>query len=302
MKKSKAPMWWGLILLIAAVAAIIIGYNVGIEKVTEEVVDIRVKEEKPSPSTSPSTSPLIKESPQITQVVPKEKEVITIVEIDEKEPPPEKDPCELLDDQIREFFIFLNTQEYIKVLEQGTDTYDHFKVILDRMMMNLPVPAGEGLAQEIMSRNIFHFFRILKKNDLKLLKEIIKHEEETLEMNLDIFYRWLLPEKICPDPNKIKPSLKQMYHYAGFFLNTIGGRAYLFRRTQEQRILINYYCMNIIYKAEISGLNSYGIDISPWIIPLMIEIESYPGLRFKDEYLGKLKFLQSYYTTRMTEN
>ena len=37
MKKSKAPIWWGLILLIAAIAAIIIGYNLGIEKVTEEV-------------------------------------------------------------------------------------------------------------------------------------------------------------------------------------------------------------------------------------------------------------------------
>jgi len=294
MKKSKAPIWWGLILLIAAVAAIIIGYNLGIEKVSEEVIDIRVKEEKPLPA--------VKESPQIKQVIPKEKEVLTIVEIEKKEAPPEEDPCDILDDQIREFFNFLNKQEYIKALEQETDTYEHFKTILDRMMMRLPVPAGEGLAQEIMSRNIFHFFRIFKKNDLRLLKEIIKNEEETLEMNLDVFYRWLLPINECPDPKKIKPSLKQMYHYAGFFLNTIGGRAYLFRRTQEQRILINYYCMNIMHEAEINGLNSYGIDISPWIMPLMIEVESYPGLRFREDYLGRLKVLQAYYTNRMTGN
>ena len=78
------------------------------------------------------------------------------------------------------------------------------------MMMRLPVPAGEGLAQEVMTMNIFHFFRILKKNDLKLVKEVIKNEEETLEMNMDIFFRWLLPKNKCPDPDKIKPSLKQM--------------------------------------------------------------------------------------------
>jgi len=294
MKRSKAPMWWGLILLIAAVAAIIIGYNLGIEKVTEEVIDIRIKEE-----TSP---PEIKEPPKIKQAIPQEKDIITIAEAEKNEPPPEEYPCDLLEDQIQEFFSFLNKQEYIKTLEQETDTYDHFKTILDRMMIHLPVPAGEGLRQEIMSRNIFHLFRIFKKNDLRLLKTIIKNEEETLEMNLDIFYRWLLPKNICPDPNKVKPSLQQMYHYAGFFLNTIGGRAYLFRRTQKQRILISYYCMNIMYEAEINGLNTYGIDISPWIDPLIMEITSYPDLRFREEYLAKLNILQDYYNSRIAGN
>jgi hypothetical protein len=293
MKKNRSPIFWVLILLFVAVAAIIIGYNLGIKKVSDEVTDMRVKEKNPM-------SPSDKESPQVKQEIPEEKEIITLEDIEEGTL--SEDTCELLEEQVREFFIYLNKQEYIKTLEQERDTYDHFKTIIYSMMMRLPVPAGEGLAQEVMSLNIFHFFRILKKSDLKLISEVIKNEEDTLELNLAIFFKWLAAGNKCPDPDKIKPSLRQMYHYAGFFLNTIGGRAYLFRRTQEQRLLISYYCMLIMHEAEKNGLNSYGIDISPWTLPLIMEIESCPDLKFREEYIGRLKVLQDYYSVRRTEN
>ena len=53
--------------------------------------------------------------------------------------------------------------------------------------------------------------------------------------------------------------------------------------------------MRIMHEAEMNGLNSSGIDVSPWIVPLMVEIESYPDLRFREEYISKLSELQEYY-------
>ena len=74
------------------------------------------------------------------------------------------------------------------------------------------------------------------------------------------------------------PSLETLYEYAGFFLNTLGGRNYLMRRNAQLRILTSYYCLLILDKANDETLNRYGIDIRPHIKLVLSEIKNAKSL------------------------
>ena len=132
------------------------------------------------------------------------------------------------------------------------------------------------------------------RNDLGI-REVIKNEQDTMEMNLEMFYGWLMMGDRCPDAEGIRPSLDILYHYAGFFLNTTGGRAYLFRRTPELRLLVSYYCLSILHEADKKGKNNYGLDIYPFISPLLKEISLYTDFQFQSDYINNLNKMVNYY-------
>ena len=216
-------------------------------------------------------------------------------DITEKMPPEEEDHCIQIENDVQDFFAYLNNKDYIQSLEPGIDTYERFKGLIKKLSSLPPIPAGEGIDSMIMTKNIFHLFRILDRKDLRLIKEIMRKEADTLDMNLDMFYKWVMSEDRCPDPEGMRPSLDLLYQYAGFFLNTIGGRAYLFRRPVEIRLLISYYCLLIVHEADKRGKNVYGIDIFPEIASITKEISFYPDFHFQNEYILRLTSLQDFY-------
>ena len=163
---------------------------------------------------------------------------------------------------------------------------------------NPPIPAGEGIDTMIMTKNIFHFYRILDDTNVRLLREILRNEKDSWEINLDLFFKWFMVGEQCPDSVGIRPSLDVAYQYAGFFVNAIGGRSYLFRRSVEIRLLISYYCLLIIHEADKQGKNNYGIDIFPQIASVAKEISLYPDFHFQDEYLQQLNRISDYYLKR----
>ncbi|MBN1850047.1 MAG: hypothetical protein JW932_15855 [Deltaproteobacteria bacterium] len=293
MKTDRRRVWWTLFLLIASGIAILAGYYLGTERGTEKKEAI--VEEK-GESTQAGQPPLT------TREASSPNEGIQMEEIET--PPAEKkavereDECALIDEQIKDFFVYLNGKDYIQQLEKGIDTYDRFKALIKYLSANLPVPSGERRDAEMMKKNIFFFFRTLKNKDLRLINEIIKNEADNLEINLDIFYQWLTMGDRCPDPEEIRPSWDTLYHYAGFFINTIGGRSYLFRRPTNLRLIFQYYCLLIIHEMDKTGKNRYGIDIIPQIAPLMKEMGSNSDLQFQNEYLNQLIIIRNYYKER----
>jgi len=178
------------------------------------------------------------------------------------------------------------------------DTYTRFKKILNRLAARPPVPAGEGTAPAIIIKNVYHFYRVLDRKDLRLIRHIVTKEKETLEFNLEIFYRWVGLGNRCPDPEGMRPSKEILYKYAGFFINTTGGRACLFRRSSDIRLLVSYYCLLIINEADKKGGNSYGIDILPYIEPIREEILLHTHFQFQSEYINKLDSLKRYYQSK----
>jgi hypothetical protein len=206
-----------------------------------------------------------------------------------------EDYCRKIDKSVQDFFTYLNRERYVRNLEGDMNSYERFKSVMMKLSSEPPVPAGENMDTLIMTRNIYHFYRLLESEDIRLIREILRNEADSLELNLDIFYKWLMLGDKCPDPEKIRPSLEVLYQYAGFFLNTIGGRAYLYRRPLNVRLLITYYSLLIVHEADKRGKNTYGIDVFPDVTPLAREISLYPDFHFQNEYILQLTQLQNYY-------
>ncbi|MBN2062422.1 MAG: hypothetical protein JW882_18615 [Deltaproteobacteria bacterium] len=313
MKKKRSRIWWGLLILLLLAIAIFFGYYLGrdnalveeaalVEEVVEKAKKIPLKIKEVNP-VSNSTHGIKErnERNEIEQIEETEPQKVRIA-IKGKEPsigipaqPLKEDYCAQIESQFSDFFIYLDSRDYIKEMDLKTDSLSLYKKILGELSSNPPIPSGEGLSPEIMNTNIFFLFRILDWEDICFVKEVLKHEADTIEMNMDLFYQFFMSRDQCPDPENLRPTFRILYHYAGFFLNTIGGRACLFRRTSTVRLLMTYYSILVIHEADKTGGNNYGIDICPEIAPLMREISIQPDLRFQNEYISQLTGIKDYY-------
>jgi hypothetical protein len=206
-----------------------------------------------------------------------------------------QDECLKMEKEVTEFLAYLDKKDYIRRLGIEEDVFSRFKKIVHRLSLNPPTPAGEGLKNGMIIKNIYHLYRALSSQDLKLIRLILQNESDTLEINLAALYPWLMSADKCSQKDGLPPSLDTIYRYAGFFVNSIGGRAYLFRRKTRLRLLMNYYCLLIIHEADKKKMNSFGIDIGPFLEPLAEEIENYQFLYYRKEYAGKLIDLKNYY-------
>jgi hypothetical protein len=209
-----------------------------------------------------------------------------------------EDECERLGRELKEFFAYLDTKDYVRELGIGEDSYSRFKKILHVLSLQPPLPAGEGINYDKIIENIYHFYRVLSLKDLRLIRLVAKHEAQSMEINLALFYRWLMSGDQCSGEQGRPPSWDTIYRYAGFLVNSIGGRAYLFRRDTRLRLLFTYYCLLIIHEADKRKMNSFGIDIKPFLEPLAEEIENYQLLYFRREYAGTLIEIKNYYARK----
>lgn len=249
--------------------------------------ELRPEAKPPAPSETPPAESQTRRVP-----IPKPQESALI------SGPPDENMCLRLDGTVHDFFRYLDRQNYVQHLDPEIDTFQRFQQVLKRLASRPPIPAGEGIDPQITVGNVYHLFRVLDRRDLRLIKEIIRNEQDTLEFNLRIFYEWLNLDGECHNSAGYKPSLKVLYHYAGFFLNTIGGRAYLFRQNPSLRLLVSYYSVMIIHEADQKGQNTYGIDILPFIAPLKREILRYTDFQYQGDYIQTLENLESYYVAR----
>jgi hypothetical protein len=295
-KKNGKPLLPWLFILIGLMVASLGVYFVLVEraKVERRVEETGELDRKITPDQKAITPLIDEEEP----VEPVEKASVLTEEAVEKEPVDLEDRCGEIEDRVQDFFSYLNKEDYIQDLETGKDIYEHFETLMKKLSSQPPIPAGEGLDSLTMTKNVYHFYRVLDEDEIRLTKQVLKNEAEYLEINLDTFFQWLVPADLCPDLDQARPSLDVLYQYAGFFLNTIGGRAYLFRRSTPVRLLISYYSLLIIHEADKRGKNSYGIDISPEISRLAKEISVYPDFQLQNTYIQKLTELQNYYLER----
>jgi hypothetical protein len=289
---SKRVWWW---LLFFLVLGALIGYLLR--------GDLGKESEKPalSEKTAPSsenTATFAKEEPttasEPTEAAGESSQPSTTVPIT----PLMKKTVSTTELSLSEFFAYLDQQPSIRHLDLQGGTKERFKIILKKLSSRLPVPAGEGIDPRILTANVYHFFRTLDRQDIRLIKEIIRHERENMEMDLRMFFRWFMEGDGDPDLDRLRPSLATAYPYAGYLLNTIGGRAYLLRRPSTVRVLLTYYSLLIAYQADKERKNSYGIDLYPYVRALEEEITHYPDLQYQQEYLEKLDHIRQYYVSK----
>lgn len=208
----------------------------------------------------------------------------------------EKEPLsfEEIEEQIKAFFSYLDQQDYVQAYGLKGGTYEQFKLILKKMSTNPPLISDETASLYNLYRNMAYFFRILGKQRLNLVKDILHNEGEILESVMQTFYLWATYEDTDREKTG-QPTLKTLYTYSGFFLNTLAGRSYLMRRDSKIRILTTYYSVLILDKANDEQLNPGGLDIRPHIEFLLNDLQTQIGLVHQEQYLTEMKQLAEKY-------
>ena len=203
--------------------------------------------------------------------------------------------CEDIKRNSTAFFNHLDKQAYVQSYGITKSSYEFFKQILTQLSETTPRVTGEMVELTTLMSNMAYFYRVLGKKRVDLIREILKNESDITESVLTTFYQRATSCDRCDETEEECPSLETLYEYAGFFLNTLGGRNYLMRRNVQLRILVSYYSLLILDKANDETLNRYGIDIRPHIKLLLSEINNTKGLMYKKRYVEKLKTLKAKY-------
>ena len=263
--------------------------------------------QEPQEETGPKISWLVKKgevkktAQQVEAIPPKEEQQATLhLAPGEAQPTPEPpNECLQTADKILLFFEHLGRQNYIQGYTLNGSTLDHTNGIINKLMANPPVVVRETDDLFAILNNMAHFFKILGPKDILFIKDVLIHERELIEPTMALFYKWSEIEPDCSDNDlNIKLPLLGLYEYAGYFINTLGGQSYLFRRALYLRLLIRYYSILIIDRANSVNTNRYGIDIRYTLDALISEMQTNGDLENRQEYLENLIKLQESYQAK----
>jgi len=298
-QKRKGTFWW---VLVGLILAALLGYVLEKELAQDHIAPSpkrsqHARGERPSLTAQGAKLPQqvsrTIQRPGTTPISPSSQSEPVLGQREQK-----PDYCAQLENDVKDFFSYLDRKPYVQHLELGKSVLDYARGMVKALSAHPPVPAGEGIDPRILTKNIYHLYRVLGLKGIRLVREVLRNEQDSIEINLDILYRWAMARGRCPDHLGFRPSFEVLYKYAGFFVNTIGGRACLSRRSNLIRILATYYCLLILHQANIHGLNTYGIDIYPLVISTKNEIAHYHDLEFQSEYLENLTKMENYYVER----
>ena len=199
-------------------------------------------------------------------------------------------------DELESFFLRLDDRDYIKTFNLGAPSNAYFPALIQRLVDNPPVVTGETEDLFTILQNTAHFFRIIGKDNILILKGILDRERETFEQTLADFYDLTKEPEYLQERFNLEVPPDSLYLYSGFFLNTMGGRLYLFRRDSMSRMVVSFYAIKILETANRQGRNKYGIEIKSAINNLIDEIESSRiDLKLRDYYLDYLYELKEKY-------
>ncbi len=206
------------------------------------------------------------------------------------------DACTENREKIRGLFAYLDRQDYVESRRFTGGSLEHFKGILARLLERPPFVLRETDDLLQVLQNKAHFYRVLGKKNTLLLRDIIRKEGDIIESSFAILYQaMILQEKCKAGGPALQAPLQDLYPYAVFFLNTLGGSSYLIRRDSRARVLTQYYCVLILDQANERKLNKLGLDIRPPLDALIGDLKVTANLTRKGEYIETLKKIRSKY-------
>jgi len=188
--------------------------------------------------------------------------------------PAQSQQCLPLINKINTFYARLDRQPYMKTFDLNEPSKEYFSKLIQKLINNPPIVTRETDDLFTLLKNTAHFFRILGKKNILILKGILDREKDSLESILSTFYALSIYPECLEKEYSLTLPLDALYDYAGFFLDTMGGRLYLFRRDSTSRMIVSYYAIMIIDRANIEGSDKHGIDLLPSVNALIEEIET----------------------------
>jgi hypothetical protein len=203
--------------------------------------------------------------------------------------------CEELEESLRAFCRYLDAGETFRSQKTYRDSWELFTSILESLERRPPVMSAESYRPSVIVENSFYFFRLLGKEKIDIVREVIRYESDLAEPLMGILYYWLMSGRKCDKLPSPTATLKVMYQYAGFFVNTLGGHSYLYRQDSRIRLLTVYYSILVIHEANMRELNEVGLDLRFFLPLIFQEIQSRNDLLYAEDYLQTLTNLQLQY-------
>jgi len=204
--------------------------------------------------------------------------------------------CSRESTKIEAFYAHLDQQPYIKSFKLSQPSREHFADLFQKLAAQPPIVSRETDDLYTILKNTAHLFRVIGKNNILLIKGILDQEKESYEDIVASLFRLTSQPDCLKDRLGLQIPESVYYDYSGFFLNTMGGRLYLFRRDSKSRMIVNYYAILIVDRANQNGTNSHGIDLGPAITSLISEIENGGSqLKLRETYLDQLYALKEKY-------
>lgn len=236
-------------------------------------------------------------APQLSVKLPSaEPEPPALVPAGTGQPAPQPMSCSQAAGSLRSFVDGLEQKGYVKSFNLKQPLRKHLDGLKDKLAAKPPAVVRETDDLYTVISNTAHFFRVIGKDNIQLVKTLLDQEQGKLEdMAAALHASSIGPD--CP-ADTVQLPFSTAYEYSVFFLNTIGGRSYLFRREAKVRLLINYYALLLIDEASVRGINKHGTEIGGLIPPLIREIEASSQLVRKDEYLARLRALAERHPAR----
>jgi hypothetical protein len=209
---------------------------------------------------------------------------------------PSEEPvdCRQIERQVVAIFAYLDKKGYLAAHKVKGDMAGYVKGSLLRLTETRPIVIDEMGTIFRLLQNVTHFYRVLGKERIAVALDMIAGEKEIVEPAMAVLYAWLTACGQKADPFN-RPEIEVLYTYAGFFLDTLGGRSYLMRRESKVRMLVNYYSLLLLDQANRRELNRFGIDIRPYIDFLFYDITNQKGIMYRERYLSVLAEMQSRY-------
>jgi hypothetical protein len=208
---------------------------------------------------------------------------------------PKEKTCQEIAQPVEAFFSYLDNQDYIKSYKIKQGTFKLFEQTVSQISANLPMVSEETKDLLSLLHNIAHFYRVLGKSRVKLIKDVLENESEITESMMETLFSWFMSKDKCQEQTRQGQPIEILYEYAGYFLNTLAGRSYLLRRDSKTRIITIYYCVLIIDKANDKKINSNGIDIRPHIESSLNNMFDQNRLIGRKQYLTTLEKLKVKY-------
>jgi len=203
--------------------------------------------------------------------------------------------CDAMEHKITAFFKYLQKNSYVDADQTEKSPSDVFFKMMQALSAHPPMIVDETRDIVNLKHNQAHFFRILRKDRIKMVRNILAAENDVLEHAMADFYTYYITGDCCKNDDEPCVSLNTLYEYAGFFINTFAGKSYLFRRSSAIRCLTDYYAVLVLDRANDAGINRYGIDIRPHINLALNNIISQNNLIFQDQYIKTLIDLNKKY-------
>lgn len=204
--------------------------------------------------------------------------------------------CDSPSRQLHTFYTHLDSQAYMAEYKLNASSEKHFTDLIKKLLANPPQVTRESDDLYTILKNTAHFFRVSGKNNIIMLKGILDNEKGSLEQILADYHLLVSVPECSMTPYSKDVDKDALYEYACFFLNTMGGRLYLFRRDSLSRMVVTYYAILLVDQANIQNNNFHGIALKPAVDMLIAEMEAGGStLKRSDSYLDKLYELKEKY-------